>query len=85
MQIQTKSLDPYYRILDITLLMSKTKILKGIASLFKSRGKDVSEGTVQPSKVFMNNLVETFGEKEVQEGVRIINNKYKRKKVINTI
>ena len=57
--------------------MSKTKILKGIASLFKSRGKDVAEGTVQPSKVFMNNLVETFGEKEVQEGVRIINNKYK--------
>ena len=44
--------------------MAKTKILKGIASLFKSKGKDVAEGTVQPSKVFMNNLVETSLERK---------------------
>ena len=41
--------------------MAKSKILKGIASLFTRKGKDVAEGTVQPSKVFMNNLVDTFG------------------------
>ena len=61
--------------------MAKKKILskaiEGIASLFKSKGKDVAEGVAKPEKVFAQNLIETFGEKEVDEAFRIIDNKYK--------
>jgi hypothetical protein len=57
--------------------MAKKKILskavEGIASLFKSKGKDVAEGVAKPEKVFAQNLIETFGEKEVDEAFRIIN------------
>ena len=58
--------------------MAKSKILKGIASLFTRKGKDVAEQTEgAPSRIFTDNLVDTFGEKEVKEGIRIIDNKYK--------
>ena len=58
--------------------MAKSKILKGIASLFTRKGKDVVEQTEgAPSRIFTDNLVDTFGEKEVKEGIRIIDNKYK--------
>ena len=49
-----------------------SKALEGIASLFKSKGKDVAEGVVKPERVFANNLIETFGRKEVDESLRII-------------
>ena len=54
-----------------------SKAVEGIASLFKSKGKDVAEGVAKPEKVFAQNLIETFGEKEVDEAFRIIDNKYK--------
>jgi hypothetical protein len=58
--------------------MFKGGILKGIASLFKSKGTEVAtEGSAKISKIFTDNLVETFGAKEVEEAIRIINNKYK--------
>ena len=58
--------------------MAKSKILKGIASLFTRKGKDVVEQTEgAPSRIFTDNLVDTFGEKEVKEGIRIIGDKYK--------
>ena len=58
--------------------MAKSKILKGIASLFTRKGKDVVEQTEgAPSRIFTDNLVDTFGEKEVKEAIRIIDNKYK--------
>ena len=58
--------------------MFKGGILKGIASLFKGKGKEVAtEGSAKVSKIFTDNLVETFGAKEVEEAIRIINNKYK--------
>ena len=58
--------------------MVKGGILKGIASLFKGKGKEVAtEGSAKISKIFTDNLVETFGAKEVEEAIRIINNKYK--------
>ena len=57
--------------------MAKSKILKGVASLFTRKGKDVVEQTEgAPSRIFTDNLVDTFGEKEVKEGIRIINSKY---------
>ena len=58
--------------------MIKGGLLKGIASLFKGKGKEVAtEGSAKVSKIFTDNLVETFGAKEVEEAIRIINNKYK--------
>jgi hypothetical protein len=58
--------------------MIKGGILKGIASLFKGKGKEVAtEGSTKVGKIFTDNLVETFGEKEVREAIRIIDNKYK--------
>ena len=58
--------------------MVKGGILKGIASLFKGKGKEVAtEGSTKVGKIFTDNLVETFGEKEVREAIRIIDNKYK--------
>ena len=59
--------------------MVKKKLLseaiEGIASLFKTKG--AAEGVAKPEKIFARNLVETFGEKEVDEAFRIIDNKYK--------
>ena len=58
-----------------------SKILKGIATLFQRRAanpaaKDVVD--TDPSEVqqvFQQNLIDTFGEAEVKEGLRIIGNK----------
>ena len=60
-----------------------SKILKGIATLFQRRAanpaaKDVVD--TDPSEVqqvFQQNLLDTFGEAEVKEGLRIIGNKSK--------
>ena len=56
--------------------MAKKKILskaiEGIASLFKSKGKDVAEGVAKPEKVFAQNLIETLGQKEVDEGLVLL-------------
>ncbi len=60
-----------------------SKILKGIATLFQRRAanpaaKDVVD--TDPSEVqqvFQQNLLDTFGESEVKEGLRIIGNKSK--------
>ena len=52
--------------------MSKVNLLKGLASLFKSKGKDVAEGAVETEKVFARNLIDEFGKDEVSEAFRII-------------
>ena len=52
--------------------MIKGGLLKGIASLFKSKGKDVAEGAVETEKVFARNLIDEFGKDEVSEAFRII-------------
>ena len=55
--------------------MAKMNLLKGIASLFKSKGKDVAEGVVKPEKVFAQNLIDEFGDVEVKEAFRIIDDR----------
>ena len=55
--------------------MAKMNLLKGIASLFKSKGKDVAEGVVKPEKVFAQNLIDEFGDVEVREAYRIIDDR----------
>ena len=58
--------------------MAKSKILKGVASLFKRKGKDVVEQTEgAPARIFTENIVNEFGEKEVKEVFRILDNRYK--------
>jgi len=53
--------------------MAKSKILKGVASLFKRKGKDVVEQTeIAPSRIFTENIVNEFGEAEVKEAFRIL-------------
>jgi hypothetical protein len=55
--------------------MAKMNLLKGIASLFKSKSKDVAEGVVKPEKVFAQNLIDEFGDVEVREAYRIIDDR----------
>ena len=60
--------------------MVKGGLLKGLASLFKSKGKEVAkaattEGTVK-SRIFTENIVKEFGEKEVKEVFRILEDRY---------
>ena len=55
--------------------MAKMNLLKGIASLFKSKSKDVAEGVVKPEKVFAQNLIDEFGDVEVKEAFRIIDDR----------
>ena len=58
--------------------MAKSKILKGVASLFRRKGKDVVEQTEgAPARIFTENIVNEFGEKEVKEVFRILDNRYK--------
>ena len=53
--------------------MAKSKILKGVASLFKRKGKDVVEQTEgAPARIFTENIVNEFGEAEVKEAFRIL-------------
>ena len=49
-----------------------SKAVKGIASLFKGKGKDVTEGVAKVENVFAKNLVDEFGVDEVREAYRII-------------
>ena len=52
--------------------MAKSKILKGVASLFKRKGKDVVEQTEgAPARLFTENIVNEFGEKEVKEVLKM--------------
>jgi hypothetical protein len=55
--------------------MAKMNLLKGIASLFKRKSKDVAEGVVKPEKVFAQNLIDEFGDVEVREAYRIIDDR----------
>ena len=58
--------------------MARSKILKGVASLFKRKGKDVVEQTEgAPARIFTENIVNEFGEKEVKEVFRILDDRYK--------
>ena len=58
--------------------MAKSKTLKGLISLFKRKGKDVVEQTeIAPSRIFTENIVNEFGEKEVKEVFRILDDRYK--------
>ena len=58
--------------------MAKSKTLKGLISLFKRKGKDVVEQTeLAPSRIFTENIVNEFGEKEVKEVFRILDDRYK--------
>ena len=45
---------------------------KGIGTLFKGKGKDVTEGVAKVENVFAKNLVDEFGKDEVREAYRII-------------
>ena len=45
---------------------------KGIGTLFKGKGKDVTEGVAKVENVFAKNLVDEFGVDEVREAYRII-------------
>lgn len=47
-------------------------ILKGIASLFKTKGKETAQGA---EKVFARNLIDEFGDVEVKEAFRIIDDR----------
>ena len=49
-----------------------SKAVEGIASLFKSKSKDVAEGVAKVENVFAKNLVDEFGVDEVRESYRII-------------
>ena len=62
------------------------KLLKGIGSLFKERGEEVPVLFQTPKKdpmlgtrVFFNNLLEEFGEKQVKESVEITRKAWKKK------
>jgi len=57
--------------------MSKVNLLKGLASLFKSKGKEVGKTTLPDTtsnvqNVFSRNLIDEFGADEVSEALRII-------------
>ena len=57
--------------------MVKKKLLseaiEGIASLFKTKG--AAEGVAKPEKVFAQNLIDEFGDVEVKEAFRIIDDR----------
>ena len=62
--------------------MSKIKLLQGLASLFKGKGKDVAKTTLPDttsniSNVFTKNIIDEFGQDEVKKVFKIIGDKDK--------
>ena len=63
-------------------------ILEGIGSLFKGKGTDAAttaglEKTSNVSNIFAKNLVDEFGEAEVKEAFRILDDRYKNPEIDN--